>query len=316
MSDLKPDLKKMLRFEEPSQQDWLTFEFSKLRERLFAVSSAEDNEWHDLVSEFRSQTEHWITSGRLDEGAAAFTLFVSDALTAARLAEGQLGGNTVLGYVQQMELSLEQWRMFVDAVYSSNNKALKEASRPTCLPQFPEHVMRHFLKQNRTSFIREIYKLLHYGIDKKAHQAARSALNFEEWAGDLALLAARLIMLQWVPLKRRASEVENNERKIQLLVDEEGNLRGGRYVGTPTEDLPHLVEIFGSKQIEELNKKLAYSSECFAHLFASVAGDNITEIKQTKIAEEYKEFEKTDKLAARQWLALGKSRFEIAPYIK
>jgi hypothetical protein len=50
-------------------------------------------------------------------------------------------------------------------------------------------------------------------------------------------------------------------------------------------------------------------------LYTAVMSGDISPEHQKKVADEYARRVAISKLDARQWLALGKSRFEIAPYI-
>ncbi|MBI2732945.1 MAG: hypothetical protein HYX44_06520, partial [Aquabacterium sp.] len=103
--------------------------------------------------------------------------------------------------------------------------------------------------------------------------------------------------------------------RIELQAGPEGQVEGGRFVAPPQEDHPILSWLFSPEEIDTLHRREAYAAECFAHLFTSHFGGMITPQHQQEVAEDYARRAAENRLDARQWLALGKSRFEIAPYV-
>ena len=135
--------------------------------------------------------------------------------------------------------------------------------------------------------LREIFRGVRYAIDDVAQRAMHDARDFDSWLADLALLATYLTMRRWLPV---TGEVEREQNQI-------------------------LGYLFERDEIETLRRKEAFAAECFAHLFTSVLSGCTTPEHQEQIAAEYHRREVESRLDARQWLALGKSRFQIAPYV-
>jgi hypothetical protein len=301
---LDPDL--VFALADSPQPEPVTASFGRL---VAALQKAEDvNVWEHTMDGYMDKARIWITTGLIDGFSAASALFVGYALLAGYRASGREGGAHILGFVIQLSMSEAQWAVVMkamadDGVGGDDNHVLR-------IHQFPKTLLTHLIRRGKRDILREIYRIARLAIDNAARRAMRDADVFNSWLGDLAVLAAHLIMRHWLPLMIPAAGAAEQGGKIELFED-----GGGRYIKPPQDENPILVHLFERDEIETLHRKEAYAAECFAHLFASVAGGYVTPEHQQEMAEEYTRRATESRIDARQWLALGKSRFEIAPYL-
>jgi hypothetical protein len=144
----------------------------------------------------------------------------------------------------------------------------------------------------------------------------RDAKTFDEWHGHLLLLAAHFSLRRLMPLTIPAdSESEQRAGQIRLTADVDGNFTGAHFVAPSQIDNPWLKHLFNSEEVQQLKRKEAYASECFAHLFTSLAMERISEEGQEKQKAELQERSEVSRLDAREWLARSKAKFEAAPYL-
>jgi hypothetical protein len=309
---MRPELTAYFDLAKAEQPNWLTEEFSSLC-RILSNAHADDA-WFHGVRAFRAQVDYWVTTGKIAGNSAASVLFIADALEVARAADGGAGGYTVLGYVLELTLSQAQWSNFLKVAAADGVVSGEGDDEPMRLPRFHDQVLIHFAKRARFAVIRDLYRLVRFRIDEIARRAMRSAKDFDSWVGDLALLAAHLTLRRWLPLTED-KEGESGGGTIEIAMGNDGNATGARYVGRPQIDLAILAKLFDSQEIQTLHRKEAYAAECFAHLFNSIYSGCVTEDHQKELYEEYHRRAEQDWVGARQWLALGKSRFTIAPYL-
>ncbi len=192
-------------------------------------------------------------------------------------AFGREGGLRILGFVIQLTMNEAQWAEALKAMSADRVGGDDNDKEVLRIDQFPGTVLAFLVKKGEFDILREIFRLVRLSIDGVARRAMLNARNFDRWIEDLVLLMAYLTMHRWLPLTLETDGVaEESGSRIEL-----NTAGGGR----------------------------------FAHLFASVLGEHITPKHQQNMAKEYTRRETESRLDARQWLALGKSRFEIAPYI-
>jgi hypothetical protein len=223
--------------------------------------------------------------------------------------------------VLQLSMTPLQWAEALKAMAAGAENGKAEDQDVLRLDRFPATVLNFLFKRGERDILREIFHGARQALDSAARQAMSSAGDFDSWSIDLGVMAAYLTLRRWLPLM---IPLENNSEddgavrpagRIELQKTEDGDITGGRFIPPREEENPALVHLFQREEIDTLRRKEAYAAECFAHLFTSVTNGYISSQHQQKVADDYAQRAAISKLDARQWLALGKSRFEIAPYI-
>lgn len=297
--------------EPASQPEWMTEQLRAILRPLTDVHTEEA--WMREVADLREKTETWIGAGTLTGPAAAPTLFLVHALEAAWAAEGKAGAAIVLGFAIQMTLSNDDWSRFLAATEANGASGDGADDGPLRIGLFPARLLDYLIKRRRLSIIRELYRLVHPSVDGLARRAMRESRDFDAWISDLANLAAHLVMRRWLPLT--IAEESAGPGKIELFAGDDSEIVGGRFVAPPHTDNPFLAHLFDEAEILTLHRREAYAAECFAHLYSSVMAEWTTSKHQDEMTAEYHRRMAQSSLDARQWAALGKSRFKLAPYI-
>lgn len=294
------------------QPDELTGAFKSL---FMALRQAPDAEaWRPAIETYMAQAQSLIGQGLLHGWNAAGALFVGQSLAAGLRANGRDGGLRILGFVIQLSMSEAQWAAAQQAMKA--DRAGAQDSTVLRVADFPRTVLEYLFKRSDRDILREIYQGARFAIDGAAQSAMKDATSFEDWQARLGVLAAYLTLRRWLPLKVKAEGAsEDQGGQIELQAGPDGNVETGRFVAPPQDDHPILAWLFNQDEVDTLHRREAYAAECFAHLFASHFGGLITPAHQQEVAEDYARRAAENRLDARQWLALGKSRFEIAPYL-
>lgn len=306
------DLLNYIQLEDHPQPDELTAAFKSL---FMALRQAPDAQaWAPAIDTYMAQAQSLIGQGLLHGWNAAGAMFVGQSLAAGLRANGREGGLRILGFVIQLSMSEAQWAAAQQVMKA--DRANAQDSAVLRVADFPRTVLEYLFKHSDRDILREIYTGARFAIDDAAQSAMKDATSFEDWQARLGVLAAYLTLRRWLPLKVKAEGAsEDHGGRIELQAGADGQVEGGRFVAPPQEDHPILAWLFSAEEIENLHRREAYAAECFAHLFASHFGGMITPEHQKEVAEDYARRAADNRLDARQWLALGKSRFEIAPYL-
>lgn len=282
------DLLNYIQLEDHPQPDELTSAFKSL---FMALRQAPDAAaWTPAIDAYMAQVHALIGQGLLHGWNAAGALFVGQSLTAGLTAKGRDGGLRILGFVIQLSMSEAQWAAAQHAMKAEGADA--PGSAVLRVADFPRTVLEHLFKRGERDILREVYMGARFAIDGAAQSAMKDAASFEDWQARLGVLAAYLTLRRWLPLKVKAEDASDDQA-----------------------DHPMLSWLFNSKEINTLHQREAQATECFNHLFSSHFGGMITPQHQQEVAEDYARRAAENRLDTRQWLALGKSRFEIAPYV-
>lgn len=297
------------------QPDELTAALKRLFMALRQVSDAPD--WAAPVETYMAEARRLIGHGTVTGWNAAGALFVGHALTSALAVKGRPGGLIILGFVLQLSMTEAQWQGYLHAMKADKGPATGADSDVLRVGDFPRVILEYLFKRSERDILRSLYQGTRQAIDSAAQQAMKDATDFADWQARLGVLAAYLTLRRWMPLRVNAPQAEGQDAsaRIELQQDEAGRTAGGQFVPPPQDDHPILAWLFDATEIEALHRREAYAAECFAHLFTAHFGGMITEAHQQEVAAEYARRAAQSKLDARQWLALGKSRFESAPYL-
>lgn len=312
------DLGAFLNIGEWSEPEWLVEEWQRLLQGL--QGTLNDDTCGPVLAEFATSVDSWVADGRISGHCAGTVMFVAVALRVAHEAEGPGGVATVLGYLTQLTLSDEQWSQFCKAFNQDTGASAGESEdglRRMTLHELPFKLLLHFFNRGRLAFLKMLFVQVYEGIGPIARNAMKELQDFAEWYRGLTLLAAHLTMRRHLPLTidANANDEAPHAGRIELFVDENQAFTGGRFVAPPQVTNPLVEALFDPAEIADLNRHEAYAAECFAHLFTAFNLGLISEEGQAKKLSEFAAREATDRLDARQWLAFGKSRFEIGPYL-
>lgn len=303
------DLLNYIQLEDHPQPDELTNAFRRLFVALRQAPEVAD--WSAAIETYMVEAKGLIGLGLLHGWNAAGALFVGEALAAGLRAKGREGGLRILGFVIQLSMSEAQWQGAQQAMKADRPGG--EESAVLRVADFPRTVLEYLFKRGDRDLLREIYQGARFAIDDAAQNAMHEATSFENWQARLGVLASYLTLRRWLPLKVKAEGAPEEGGRIELQLGQHGDVETGRFVAPPQEVHPMLAWLFNAEEINTLNQHEAFAAECFAHLFTSHFSGMLTAERQKELAEEYGQRAAQSRLDARQWLALGKSRFEIAP---
>jgi hypothetical protein len=299
---------------EPSPQpEVVTATFKRLCTRL---RDADSLGWEKAIHDHIAETRDWITTGLVDGINAGGAVFVAHALQAGYRALGREGGARVLGWVLQLSLTQAEWAGALKAMAAGEaGGRSEEADDVLRLGGFPTQLLGSLVRRGQHDILRELFRT-RLEIDDVARRAMEGAHDFESWVGDLAVLAAYLTARRWLPLRVAIDGATDRRGEIELHTTDGGGITGGRFVPPEEMENPILAQLFESSDIQTLHRKEAYAAECFAHLFTSVVSGFVTTEHQHKACVEYAARASQSRIDAREWLALSKSRFEVAPYLR
>lgn len=284
------DLLNYIQLDDHPQPDELT---RALRQLFMAVRQATDvTAWRTAIDTYMTEAKRQTGTGLLHGWNAAGTLFVGEALAAGLRAKGPDGGKSILGFVIQLSMSEAQWKATQQAIQA--DAAGAGAATVLRVADFPSTVMEHLFKRGEREILREIYLGARFAIDGVAQSAMREASSFEDWQAHLGVLATYLTLRNWLPLVAKAEG------------DAAPPLQGVH---------PMLTWLFNAEEISELHQHELSAADFFSHLFSSHVNGMITAERQKDMAEEYAQRAAQDSRDAQQWLAEGKRRFELAPYL-
>jgi len=309
------DLLRFINREKSPQPHTVTTAYGRL---IAVLREASDSKACQLVlNEHLADISRWITTGVVDGINAAAALFVCHSLLAANQALGREGGLRISGFVLQLSMSPLQWAEALKVMSAGRENGGEDDQDVLRLDRFPTAVLDFLFKRGESDILREIFHGARQALDTAARQAMSNAKDYDSWSVDLAVMAAYLTLRKWLPLMIPLEDdgAARPTGRIELSKAANGDLAGGRFIPPPEQENPVLVHLFPREEIDALHRKEAYAAECFAHLYTAVMSGDISPEHQKKVADEYARRVAISKLDARQWLALGKSRFEIAPYI-
>ena len=306
------ELRRLIDLEESLQPDPVTVAFRGLCTTL--GSADQPGTWNHVLKTNALQTRGWITTGILHGFNAVGALFVDHALSAAYSTLGREAGLRILGFVFQLSLSEAEWSQNLEA-FAADGVAFEADRGVLRLGRFPDTVLAYLARRGNREILRELFLGSSRTIEGVARAAMRDAPDFDTWTEDLSILAAHLAMRRWLRLRVDGQDRSEVERESQPATAVDDAHSGGRFSMPPQDENPLLTQLIERAEIDELHRKEAFAAECFAHLFSAVLCGCVTADYQQSTAEEYVRRATANRLDARQWLALGKSRFQLAPYL-